>query len=67
MSSLPTASFDMARQTSDLLKILSDEKDFAIFKTIAINTDRKWKVEKEKEEGIDGTKDKSLSISPIAS
>jgi hypothetical protein len=54
MSSLPTASFDMARQTSDLLKILSDEKDFAIFKTIAINTDRKWKVEKEKEEGIDG-------------
>jgi hypothetical protein len=53
MSSLPTASFDIARQTSDLLKILSDEKNFAIFKTIAINTDRKWKVEKEKEEGID--------------
>ena len=53
MSSLPTASFDLARQTSDLLKILSDEKNFAIFKTIAINTDRKWKVKKEKEEGID--------------
>jgi hypothetical protein len=53
MSSLPTASFDLARQTSDLLKILSDEKNFAIFKTIANNTDRKWKVKKEKEEGID--------------
>ena len=51
MSILPITSFDITRQTSDLLKILSDEKNFAIFKTIAINTHREWKVEKRKKRG----------------
>ena len=58
MSNWLHAPYDMVRQTSDLLKLLSDDRSFAIFKTIAIYTDRsKQRVEremgKEKVEGID--------------
>jgi hypothetical protein len=57
MSNWPDALSDKAKPTSNLLRVLSDDKSFAIFKTIAINTDRsggrQGKTGKMNERGID--------------
>lgn len=57
MSNWPNALSDKAKPTSDLFRVLSDDKSFAIFKTIAINTDRsrgrEGKTGKMNQRGID--------------